>query len=151
MNKKRTIITMVVMILIIALLIILVIAAATSRQIPKGENGNSLGSSEIAQKEDHTINSNVEDENLPPVSNENDSALAKTEPNQKPVDNQNTSNQSQDSQTASESTTSSIDIAIEEKNLPHSGPESALPLALILGTLTTFVFSCSLVREKYLL
>ncbi len=167
MNKKRTIITAVVMFLIIALLIIIIIAVATRK--PAGEVRKPGETTEIAIK-DHTIKSDVGEENLPPVSNSEESATISTNESSESsssVSNEGSAlefsekteeNSKAEKSTEAESTsaqdssnkgmTSTVIVDTEESNLPHSGPESALPAALLLGTLTTFIVSKIYFREK---
>ena len=76
MNRKRTIIATVVMVLIILLLIILVIAASTRKPAGEIKTGNPFEIS-VTKQEDHTVKNDVNEENLPPVSNSNDSASVK--------------------------------------------------------------------------
>ena len=163
MNKKRTIIATVVMVLIILLLIILVIAASMRKPAGEIKTGNSIEIG-VTKQEDHTVKNDVKDENLPPVSNSNDSASIKSEEKN---DTETTGKSETKSESKSESETqnqtgkgmmsTSIDISEESftesdnGNLPKSGPESILPLALVLGALTTFVASCLVVHDKRLI
>ncbi len=163
MNKKRTIIATVVMVLIILLLIILVIAASMRKPAGeiKTENPIEIG---VTKQEDHTVKNDVEDENLPPVSNSNDSASIKSEEKNNTETTEKTETETEDkakSETQSQAgkgmMSTSIDINEEsfaysdDTDLPKSGPESALPLALVLGALTTFIASCLVVRDKRLI
>ena len=163
MNKKRTIIATVVMVLIILLLIILVIAASMRKPAGEIKTGNSIEIG-VTKQEDHTVKNDVKDENLPPVSNSNDSASVKSEEKndtetteKNETETKNKTESETQNQTGKGMMSTSIDISEEsfansdDNDLPKTGPESALPLALVLGTLTAFIASCLVVRDKRLI
>lgn len=143
MKKTKTIITAVLMFLIVLLLIIIVVAVATRK--PVGVNDtNKENTSQIAEKSQETgknakeneVEKDATDENLPPVSNDNESATVQTTPDKEEPESEEVK---------------TIEIGSSSEDLPKTGPESALPLAILLGTATMFVTSCICVREKRVL
>lgn len=161
MNKKRTIIATVVMFLIIALLIIIIVAVATRK--PAGEITKRTASefSEIAKNGAEKNQNKAEDENLPPVSNSNDSAIVKSEGNESSEKTETSENKTEintetnGSMFSDQTTIINTEISdVEQTNnsdLPKTGPESALPLALLLGVFATFIASSLVVRDRRLI
>ena len=126
-SKKRILIVTAIMAVIVLFLIIVVIVAATSRtkkvessvetQIASGSV-----SVEPGKSSDHSAD--VAEENLAPVSNSDDSAVVQSTP-----------------------VTIVVPEVVEETTLPATGPLNLLPLALVLGSLTTFLGSNLLLRR----
>lgn len=153
MKKTRTIIAAVLMFLIVLLLIIIVVAVATRKPVELSKT-NEENTSQIAENSDSKIENkngigdkaqenskqgteeDASDENLPPVSNDNKSATVQTAPNKKEPEGEDVK---------------TIEIGQSNEDLPKTGPESALPLAILLGTVAMFLTSCICVREKRVL
>ena len=151
MKKTRTIIAAVLMFLIVLLLIIIVVAVATRKPVELSktneentsqiaENSDSKNKNGIGDKAQENSKQDTEedasDENLPPVSNDNKSATVQTTPNKKEPEGEDVK---------------TIEIGQNNEDLPKTGPESALPLAILLGTVAMFLTSCICVREKRVL
>jgi len=139
MNKKRFFTTILAMILVIILLVLIIVAAASPKK-NTGDNNEPETFSSVERKDD-TTEHKVEDENLPPVSNENEVATIESDSDSKEVENVENSVSLADS---------SSENLVAATDLPQSGPENILPLAIVLGSLTTFFLSYSLTTKSSL-
>ncbi len=161
MKKTRTIIASIVMFLIVLLLIIIVVAVATRKPITsksdeetsleiaqdggrgqgvnKNETSTDNNNAGMAEKDeqgessDQQSEEDASDKNLPPVSNDGESATVQTTPEKEETEGEEVK---------------TIEIGQSSEDLPKTGPESALPLAILLGTVTMFISSCICIREK---
>lgn len=129
-SKKRIIIVTIVMSLIVLGLLVAVIAVAVNKATRKSPTAQV--SSEVAVVSDDSTDDsgNVSEENLAPVSNSDESGLAQSAPTQILDDSAAQSNSSQ---------------------LPTTGPEDLLPLALLLGAAVTYLASCLCARAPRVL
>lgn len=125
-NKKRVIIVTLIMAVIVMALVVVIIVAATSRT-KKPETASVVSSGTVAVDQSEENGENIAMENPAPVSNEGDAGTIKSEP--------------------IIITVPEPEVA-EESTLPATGPLDLLPIALIFGSLTTYLASLKLAKSE---